>query len=86
MKAIQVQYIHVPATDTKGTYLRAVAGSIGPCASTGPVRLTEARDYALNTDTQARELAQRYVKEVFKLDIEIEGFGTLPNGDYVATI
>ena len=78
MNAIQVQYI--PATDSKGTYLRAVAGS------TGAVRLTEARDYALNTDIQARELAQRYVKEVFKLDIEIEGFGTLPNGDYVATI
>ena len=78
MQAIQIQYI--PATDSKGSYLRAVSGS------TEAVRLTEARDYALNVELQARALAQRYIKEVIKLNLEIEGFGTLPNGDFVATI
>jgi len=73
MKAIQIKYL--AATDTKGTRLKAFtdAGSI-----------TESRDYALNDDDQARKLAARYALE--KFNCETLGFGTLPNGDYVATI
>lgn len=73
MKAIQIRYLG--ATNTRGARLKAwtEAGS-----------LTVARDYALDSYKQARELAKQYVTERGWGDVS--GFGTLPNGDYVATL
>ena len=74
MKAIQIKYLS--ATDTKGSRLKAWtdAGSI-----------TEPLDYALNLDAHALQLAERYIKEQ-DWGVDVTGFGSLPNGDYVATI
>jgi len=73
MKAIVIKYL--PETNTKCVRLKATteAGSI-----------TESRDYALDADVQARNLAQKYCDK-FNWGITY-GFGTLPNGDYVATL
>jgi len=74
MKAIQIKYLG--ATNTKGVRLKAwtEAGT-----------LTVPRDYGLNTDEQALQLAEQYIKERDWRSI-VSGFGTLPNGDYVATL
>ena len=75
MKAIQIKYMS--ETATKGARLKAFteAGTI-----------TEARDYSINDDVQARRLADKYNRDIFWSTSELTGFGTLPNGDYVATI
>tara|TARA_R110000823_G_scaffold44827_2_gene115823 strand:- start:1079 stop:1309 length:231 start_codon:yes stop_codon:yes gene_type:complete len=74
MKAIQIKYLS--ATDTKGARLKAWtdAGSI-----------IEPLDYSVNIYTQVLYLAERYTN---KYDWDCSGFGvgTLPNGDYVATL
>ena len=73
MKAIQIKYLG--ATNTKGARLKAFtdAGSI-----------IEPRDYRLNSDQQARAMAFTYCQQH---DWPMPtGFGTLPNGDHVATI
>tara|TARA_R110000796_G_scaffold204646_1_gene320763 strand:- start:126 stop:359 length:234 start_codon:yes stop_codon:yes gene_type:complete len=74
MKAIQVRYLQ--ATETQGVRLKAFtdAGS-----------LTEPRQYDLNADEQALALAERYIaKQAWAVDVV--GFGSLSNGDYVATL
>jgi len=73
MKAIQIKYLG--ATNTKGVRLKAFteAGSI-----------TESREYGNEPSDQARALADRYCA---KYDWgKVSGFGSLPNGDYVATL
>lgn len=74
MKAIQIKYL--PATNTKGARLKAFtdAGSI-----------TESRQYDLNADEQALELAHKYIKKQDWAG-SVTGFGTLPNGDNVVTL
>ena len=74
MKAIQIKYL--APTNTQGTRLKAwtEAGAI-----------IEPRDYALDDREQAKQLAQRYTMEKGWCT-KIAGFGTLPNGDYVATL
>ena len=73
MKAIQIKYL--PATNTKGVRLKVFtdAGS-----------QTESRNYEGEPSEQARSMARQYAKTYFNCDIT--GFGTLPNGDWVATI
>ena len=73
MKAIQIKYLS--ATNTKGARLKAFteAGAI-----------IEARDYSLNSDQQARAMAFAYCQE-YGWPMP-SGFGTLPNGDHVATL
>ena len=72
MKAIQVKYIG--ATDTKPSRLKAwtEAGELVECVT-------------YDCHNQAHELAKRYAREIFGLNA-ITGFGSLPNGDWVATI
>ena len=74
MKAIQIKYLG--ATNTKGARLKAwtEAGT-----------LTVPRDYGVNTDEQALQLAEQYIKDR-DWGSSVGGFGTLPNGDYVATL
>ena len=75
MKAIQIKYLS--ATTHKGSRYKAwtEAGAI-----------VESYDYELSGDEQARRLADRYNRETFGATDDLTGFGTLPNGDYVATI
>ena len=75
MKAIQIKYLS--ATNTKGVRLKAFTES---------GTITEGRDYSIKDDVQARRLADKYNRDVFRSTSELTGFGTLPNGDYVATI
>ena len=75
MKAIQIKYMS--ATTTKGVRLKAF---------TGAGTIIESRDYSIDVDVQARRLADTYNRDIFWSTTEITGFGTLPNGDYVATI
>ena len=75
MKAIQIKYLS--ETAAKGARLKAF---------TSVVAITEARDYSIDADIQARRLADKYNRDVFWSTSELTGFGTLPNGDYVATI
>lgn len=74
MKAIQIKYLS--ATDTKGARLKAwtEAGA-----------LTVSREYSLNADEQALQLAEQYI-QVQDWGCSVGGFGSLPNGDYVATL
>lgn len=74
MKAIQIKYLS--ATDNKGVRLKAWthAGSV-----------TAPRDYSLCADAQALKLAEDYIKRQ-DWGCDVGGFGTLPNGDYVATL
>ena len=74
MKAIQIKYLG--ATNTKGARLKAwtEAGS-----------LTVSRDFALSPYEQANALAAEYLAE-HNWPCDVAGFGTLPNGDYVATL
>lgn len=73
MKAILIKIL--PATNTLGVRLKATthAGSI-----------IVPREYALNVDDQAKILAKTYVHKYGWP--KVVGFGTLPNGDYVATL
>lgn len=74
MKAIQIKYLG--PTNTKGARL---------VAFTEAGRLTESRTYDDNADVQAKKLATHYIRKM-GWNTKITGFGTLPNGDYVATI
>ena len=74
MKAIQIKYLG--ATNTKGARLKAW---------TEAGFLTVSRDYGLDADEQALQLAEQYIKEI-GWGSSVGGFGTLPNGDYVATL
>jgi len=73
MKAIQIRYLC--PTNTKGARLKAFtdAGTI-----------TVSREYGNEPADQARELAQSYADK-YNWG-KVCGFGTIPNGDYVATI
>ena len=75
MKAIQIKVL--PATNTKGTRLKAwtEAGSV-----------VKSRNYAYNLDDQAHLLAKAYLVDKNWHGLVVRGFGQLPNGDYVATI
>ncbi len=73
-KAILIKYM--PATNTRGVRLKA---------TTEAGTLEEGRTYENEPDEQARQLAEKYIKHVGWF-VKITGFGTLPNGDYVATI
>jgi len=73
MKAILIKYL--APTDTKGARLKA---------TTDAGAITESRDYSLDASEQARALASKYASE--KGWGKIQGFGTLPNGDDVATL
>jgi len=75
MKAIQIKYMS--ETATKGVRLKAF---------TSAATITEERDYSIDADVQAKRLADKYNRDIFWSTSEITGFGTLPNGDYVATI
>ena len=73
MKAIQIKYLS--ATNTKGARYKAwtEAGS-----------LTEAYDYSLDHKDNALALAKAYCAK-FGWS-EPKGIGSIPNGDYVATL
>lgn len=73
MKAIQIRYL--APTDTKGSRFKAFteAGS-----------MTAPYDYALDHEHNALALAEAYCKK-YAWD-RPTGFGSLPNGDYVATL
>lgn len=75
MKAIQVKYIG--PTNTRGTRVKAFAD----CG----LSVIEPRDYALNYDEQARNAAIKLIAKM-EWNVDITGFGVLPNGDYVATL
>ena len=72
-KAIEIKYLC--PTNTQGPRLKATteAGSI-----------TVGRDYELDTDVQARQLARQYIQTHWPHSI-LHGFGTLPSGNYCAT-
>lgn len=76
MQAILIKFL--PATDTLGVRLVASA-RVG--------RLVEGRRAEFEYEEQARNLAERFAREMY-VDggFELGGFGCLPNGDYVATL
>jgi hypothetical protein len=76
MKAIQVRYL--AATNTKPIRLKAFSSST--------LSLVECRKSEVSIEEQARGLAEWYILEMGWVNVEISGFGSLPNGDYVATI
>tara|TARA_R110002167_G_scaffold72780_1_gene204371 strand:+ start:268 stop:507 length:240 start_codon:yes stop_codon:yes gene_type:complete len=73
-QAIQVKYVN----NARGVFLTATAKS---------GNLSEPRNYAINVDQQARELAQQVLVNLNWSDShKITGSGILPNGDDVFTI
>jgi len=74
MKAIQIKYLS--PTNTRGSRFKAFtdAGS-----------MIEPMDYSLKPCEQARQLADKYIEKM-GWPSKVSGFGSLPNGDYVATI
>lgn len=77
MKAIQIKYL--PPTNTKGARLKAF--------TEGGMFAIVPRDYALNAEDQAKKLVKTFINSRDNWDhVKVSGFGTLPNGDYVATI
>ena len=74
MKAIQIRYI--AATNHLGSRLKVFAEGV-------PAKFYQ-RNYDLEPLQQARAVAMHY--SVDKGWGPIHGFGTLPNGDYVATL
>lgn len=74
MKAIVVKYL--AATDTKGVRLKAVARDVKS--------VTLSRDYSLDYGDDAMRAAKALV-DAYGWG-EIKGSGTLPNGDFVATL
>ena len=73
MKAIQIKYLQV--TNFRGARLKVWAES--------GARI-ESRDYAIEPSAQAEQMAIEYARE--KFNCKVTGFGTLPGGDWVATI
>ncbi len=79
MKAIQIKYIG--CTNTKPDRLKAWTNS--------GIAITECRDTALSVEQQSKQLAKKYIDEQnknYNWDVELAGFGCLPNGDYVAIL
>lgn len=74
MKAVQVKYMG--ATDRRGARLKAWSES---------GHISEPLDYGQEIGEQARQLAKHYIEETWH-GVEINGFGVLPCGDWVATI
>lgn len=75
MKAIQIRYL--PATNFKGTRLKVWAEGVKP--------MIFSRDYSYEHDTNARVVAQEFMAKCGWGE-NYNGFGQLPNGDYVATL
>ena len=75
MKAIQIK--QVPETDTKPRRLKAWSDSGS---------LLEPMSYDMDPEMQALLLAGKYVTEVWKNTVTVNGFGVLPNGDWVCTV
>lgn len=73
MKAILIKYLS--PTNTQGVRLKA---------TTEAGNMIIERDYEMESQDQARQLAIDYARDYFGMIIA--GFGTLPNGDYVATL
>ena len=76
MKAIQIKFL--PATNTKGSRLKAWCD-----APFGWI--VEQMDYGMENRDQALALAEALIKKL-EWDCKVVGFGTLPNGDFVATL
>ena len=74
MKAIQIKFLG--CTDTLPSRLKAW--------SEGGLQKVESLDYDLEVHEQAKRLARRYAIECWSL--ELSGFGTLPNGDFVGVV
>lgn len=74
MKAIQIKYL--PATYYKPARLKAW---------TEAGQLIEQINYRYDLNHHAHDLACRYIKKM-EWNVNIQGFGILPNGDYVATL
>lgn len=74
MQAILVKYL--PPTSTRGSRLKAKAMSGSA---------TVGLNHAMEIEDQARELALKLAMHYWKID-KLTGFGTLANGDFVATI
>tara|TARA_R110000822_G_scaffold305513_2_gene431296 strand:- start:4725 stop:4961 length:237 start_codon:yes stop_codon:yes gene_type:complete len=74
MKAILIKYL--PATNARDARIKATteSGSI-----------TESRDYNIEPLDQAQAIAEQYCQSTWD-DMEVTGFGTLPNGDWCATV
>jgi len=75
MKTIQIRFLG--PTNTRGTRLKVWARDLKP--------VTYSRDYEIEPYEQARLLASEYINH-HGLHCEVYGFGSLPNGDYVATL
>ena len=76
MQAIQVKYLG--PTDTKGTRYKA------KCASGS---FTHDYEYEYDSDVNAMRAAKSLLKKLnWFSELEVAGFGSLPNGDYVATL
>lgn len=77
MKAIQIKYMG--ATDTKPSRLKAmIEGS--------EASFVEPLDYELDIEKQAYRMAERVILNMHWDNVEVSGFGVLPNGDWVATL
>ena len=72
-QAIEIKYLG--PTDHQGARLKATA-----CAGS----LTVGRNYSIDAETQARELAREYIQKHWPQSV-LHGFGTLPSGNHVAT-
>lgn len=75
MKAIQVKYL--PCTNTKPSRLKAW---------TEGGQLIESYNHAGGIEAHARDIADKYIKHMGWEGVGIVGFGSLPNGDWVATL
>lgn len=77
MKAIQVKFLG--PTNTKGSRWKAFVD--------GGNQVTVSTDYALNSDENALQAATKLLYKMgWNDNSKINGFGSLPNGDYVATL
>ena len=74
MKAIEVKYL--APTNSKGSRLKAFIKGTS---------VTEQLDYGNESDVQSLDLAQKLIKKL-NWKVEINGFGTLPNGNQVFTL
>lgn len=76
MKAIQVKVL--APTNTRGSRLKAWAE--------GLKGIVCERDYEFDLTFQAESMVNIFIKEMGWEHIKITGFGSLPNGDWVATL
>ena len=75
MKALQIKYLS--PTNHRPSRLKLIAGS-------GLKPVIESLDYSMNIEQQAEKMAGDYAAS--RWNCKLTGFGTLPNGDYAATI